>query len=55
MTWPIVAEYFLGRYTLLTNDIYDEDRPLSLLVDGTLPSVSRDAETGWPCFRALSS
>ena len=48
---PIVAGYVRGRYTRLTDVFYYEDKHISILVDGTLPSASRDAATGWPCFR----
>ena len=48
---PIVAGYVRGRYTRLTDVFYYEDAHISILVDGTLPSASRDAATGWPCFR----
>ena len=48
---PIVAGYVRGRYTRLTDVFYSEDAHISILVDGTLPSTSRDAATGWPCFR----
>ena len=48
---PIVAGYVRERYTLLTDVFYYEDAHISILVDGTLPSASRDAATGWPCFR----
>ena len=48
---PILAGYVRGRYTRLTDVFYYEDAHISILVDGTLPSTSRDAATGWPCFR----
>jgi hypothetical protein len=28
-----------------------EDERIEILIDSSLPSSSRDAETGWPCFR----
>ena len=39
------------RSWMLTDVFYYEDEHISILVDGTLPSASRDAATGWPCFR----
>jgi hypothetical protein len=30
--------------------VYD-DRSIRILVDSTLVPRSRDAETGWPCFK----
>ena len=49
--FPIVNVYLTQRYrTLVTLDVH-EDLNIEVRVDRTLPEVSRDAETGWPCFR----
>jgi len=47
----IVAGHFRGRYVLLADLLVAGDDRISILLDGSLPSMSRDAETGWPCFK----
>jgi hypothetical protein len=49
---PTVAAYFRGRYVPLADVPVYEDRSVQILVDSTLAAPSRDAETGWPCFRS---
>jgi hypothetical protein len=46
-----VLGYFKGRYSLLTDIPCTRISSVRILVDNSLPSRSRDAETGWPCFR----
>ncbi len=48
---PIVAGYLRERYVLLADFLVRGDDRIRILVDDKLPSMSRDAETGWPCFR----
>ena len=48
---PIVAGYLRGRYVLLADLLVAEDERIQILVDETLPPMSRDTETGWPCFK----
>jgi hypothetical protein len=48
---PIVSEYLRGRYRVLADLHVVEDERIEILIDSSLPSSSRDAETGWPCFR----
>jgi len=48
---PIVAGYLRGRYVLLSDLPVVEDERIRILIDDSLPSMSRDAETGWPCFK----
>lgn len=48
---PIVAGYLRGRYVLLADLPLVEDERIKILIDDTLPSMSRDTETGWPCFK----
>jgi hypothetical protein len=45
-----VAAYFRDRYIPLADFPITDDERIHILIDGTLPSTSRDAETGWPCF-----
>jgi hypothetical protein len=47
---PIVAGYLRGRYVMLTDVFVYGDLHIRILIDNTLPSTSRDAQTGWPCF-----
>ena len=49
--FPIVAGYVRSRYVLLADLLVAGDERIQILVDDSLPSISRDAETGWPCFR----
>jgi hypothetical protein len=48
---PIVAGYLRSRYVLLADLFVSGDNRIQILVDDSLPSMSSDAETGWPCFR----
>lgn len=48
---PIVAGYFRERYVLLADLLVAGDERIQILVDHSLPSISRDADTGWPCFK----
>jgi hypothetical protein len=48
---PIVKEHLQGRYVQLTDVPVYEDLHIRILIDNTLRSTSRDAETGWPCFK----
>lgn len=49
--FPVVADYLRSRYVLLADLLVAGDERIQILVDDSLPSISRDAETGWPCFR----
>jgi hypothetical protein len=49
--FPLVDAYVVAHYTPLVTINVDEDLDISILVDRTRPQVSRDAGTGWPCFR----
>ena len=48
---PIVADHLRGRYVLLADLPVVDDERVQILIDDSVPSVSRDAKTGWPCFR----
>ena len=48
---PIVASYLRERYVQLADLLVAGDDRIRILIDDKLPSTSRDAETGWPCFR----
>ena len=48
---PIVADYLHERYVLLADLSIDGNEHIQILVDNDLPPISRDAETGWPCFK----
>jgi len=48
---PIVAGYLRERYVLLSDLPFVEGQRIHILIDDSLPSLSRDAETGWPCFK----
>ena len=48
---PIVAGYLRERYVLLADLVVAGGERIRILIDDKLPSVSRDAETGWSCFR----
>jgi hypothetical protein len=47
---PIVDGFFRGRYVPLTDVVVAADLSVRILVDPSIPSTSRDSETGWPCF-----
>ena len=47
---PIVAGYLHERYVLLADFYVDGNEYVEVLVDRNVPSASRDAATGWPCF-----
>jgi len=47
---PIVAGYLDERYVPLADFPLGDGEHIRILVDHTLPAVSRDGETGWPCF-----
>jgi len=47
---PIVAGYLGERYVPLADFPLGDGEHIRILVDHTLPAVSRDGETGWPCF-----
>jgi hypothetical protein len=49
---PIVAGYLREHYALLDDLSIDGNERIDILIDNDLPSMSRDAETGWPCFTA---
>jgi hypothetical protein len=46
-----VGRYVRGRYVQLADVHVYDDRSIRILVDSTLVPRSRDAETGWPCFK----
>ena len=48
---PILARYIHARYVPLTALPVIGDEGIQILVDSSLTPASRDAETGWPCFR----
>jgi len=49
--FPIVNSYVVQRYTpLMTVDIH-ERLSIAVLVERARAPISRDRETGWPCFR----
>jgi hypothetical protein len=52
---PLVAAYVQQRYAPLTEVPVDGEERVVILLDRTLPVVSRDDETGWPCFTAHTS
>jgi len=52
---PLVAAYVQQRYAPLTEVPVDGEERVVILLDRTLPIVSRDDETGWPCFTAHTS
>lgn len=47
---PIVAGYLQEHYVLLADLPIAGGEHVQILIDKDLPSTSRDAETGWPCF-----
>ena len=52
--FPLIASYLRARYVPLTDVRVDDELTVHLLVDGELPSVGRDAESGWPCYAGRS-
>jgi hypothetical protein len=50
--FPLVSGYVHARYEPLTDLRVDDDQTIHILVSRDMPSVTRDAETGWPCFRS---
>jgi hypothetical protein len=50
--FPLVAGYVHARYAPLTDVRVDDEQTIHVLVSRDMPTVSRDTETGWPCFRA---
>ena len=46
----LVSDYLKTRYVPLADVPVYEDLSLQISIDRTLPSISRDPETGWPCF-----
>jgi hypothetical protein len=49
---PIVAGYLREHYALLADLSIDGNERIEILIDNDLEPMSRDAETGWPCFTA---
>jgi hypothetical protein len=49
---PILASYIHARYVPLTALPISDSEGVQILVDSSLTPESRDAETGWPCFKS---
>ena len=47
----MVDRYLRERYVTLVTFGDDRETGVEILVDSGLPAASRDAETGWPCFK----
>jgi hypothetical protein len=48
--FPLTERYVRVRYTPLVDVKIRDDLTMQILVDPTLPTRGRDAETGYPCF-----
>ena len=46
----ILSGYLDERYVPLAEFALGDGEHISVLVDHTLPAMSRDGRTGWPCF-----
>lgn len=53
--FPLVAGYLRARYVPLVTLGDDDETAVRILVDSTMRTAPRDAETGWPCVLHLAS
>jgi hypothetical protein len=53
--FPLVAGYVHARYVPLMDMPIDDEQTIHVLVNRDMPAASRDAETGWPCFRSQAT
>jgi hypothetical protein len=49
--FPTVNSFVLQHYVPLTTVEIDGALSIAILVDRMWPPISRDVDTGWPCFR----